>query len=400
MKKLLVILIMLSAVVLLGLFSINFIIFKNKKYSTPPNPPLILTPELPTTTPQNTPATPLTLPARSWMETAETIVKKNNLPPTTAARFYAYVATAYFEALQGSNDPAVADEATRQIFQQIFPTEFVKKNTTPSTSTIVTNSTTTEVVANEWLKQLLDREKTDGFYTLTWNGKIPTQQSAWKSISTKSFLTPRAGDWKRWIISTDLSTQITPPPKPQSDKFAIELQSVEEAFEQQTTEQKQLLQSWFNGTSSITLSGKWQDILWSNFKQQKTTSNQATLDLKYAYLQKILAQALADSIMESWRAKFSYWAEPPFMAMPSTVVSTTLPLTPSYPSATASVNQTAAEILGFFFPLEKNNLKELVTTLHQAELSSAKQFPLDIQVGSSLGTTIGKEVIKHIGPIE
>jgi hypothetical protein len=142
--------------------------------------------------------------------------------------------------------------------------------------------------------------------------------------------------------------------------------------------------------------------LWELFqKQTKTEGSSNNLDLKYAYMQKVLAQGLADSFMESWDTKFTYWTMRPNMAISDLETFVPNPRSPSYVSEHATVSRTAAEIIGTFFPQEKDALvKTTVEEARNTRLWSGTEFNIDSQEGFKLGEQIGKEVVKHIGIFE
>lgn len=219
MKKILSFLVVFIIIILIGIVSINLISLKYSSYAKPKiNKDLTLTPLSVTTSSTSSPKTEtvqLQLTSRTILERAQEIIKQKNPSSVEASRFYAYVATAYFDTLQLTKNPKIAEDAVQEMIRQIYPpttssslyeenssSELNNHNLTTSsinTSEINLLPTPQEppLTASDWIKDLLAREKTDGYYSLKWDGKIPAGLGKWKKTTEVPPTNPKAGDWLR-----------------------------------------------------------------------------------------------------------------------------------------------------------------------------------------------------------
>jgi hypothetical protein len=211
-----------------------------------------------------------------------------------------------------------------------------------------------------------------------WNGKNP--------------FSPSAGAWKRWIITEDDGITAPPPPLRGSPEHNEALAQVKLSAKTRTVEQGAAVNFWGGVPGTEAPSGIWQNRFFEVTKEYNLS------DEEYAYIQKVLAQALADSFMECWEEKYTYWTKRPsmddrslaeFMAMDN-------PNFPSYLSGHSTISSTAASVLGAFFPDKKEQFLKDAEEARDSRLWAGIHFSYDNENGFELGKKIGTVVIDRL----
>lgn len=383
-------------------------------YTAQPVRPEILTPKITPPSPTSTSASVELLPSRTWLRIAEQIVKNQKLHPTEAARLYAYIATTYYETLRLTQDQEFANAATKSLLQRMYPptasdaliskmwgenfnpTAYQYLYTNPASSTVSIPENTLRILsptqrsAVEWLQKMIERERTDGFYS---SQKEPVPKiGGWNATI---LVTPHAGDWQRWIIPGTMNFKTPLPPTSGSPAYREQIEKLKTVTAARTSEQQIHIQTWSGTQGTITVTGIWQEVLWELF--QKTASNtDGTADLGYAYQQKILAQGLADVLSENWKIKHTYWRARPFMIIPGFSSFSPTPHSPSYPGEHAGVAAAASRLLKHWYPQEQTELLEKARIARDSTVWSGTQFMIDTQAGFELGEKMGAEIINMI----
>ncbi len=119
-------------------------------------------------------------------------------------------------------------------------------------------------------------------------------------------------------------------------------------------------------------------------------------DTEYAYAQMVLAQSIADSFMECWKVKYTYWTKRPSMVDPSIDLAMNNPPFPSYLSGHSTISRTAAEVLSVLFPQYRTVWLRDAEEAKNSRLWAGIHFPYDNEVGANVGEQIAKVIISKI----
>jgi hypothetical protein len=225
-------------------------------------------------------------------------------------------------------------------------------------------------------KELEERLTLDGFQT-KWDGEIPKGEQYWVGENPFS---PMAGGWKRWVILKDDAITAPQPPVFDSEEHGKALEEVKQSAMKRTAEQGAAVNFWGGIPGTEAPSGIWQNRLYDETKEY------ALSDSEYAFAQMVLAQALADSFMECWEEKYTYWTKRPSMVDDSIVPHMAMgnPKFPSYLSGHSTISSTAAVVLGALFPAKNSRLWAGI------------HFPYDNVNGFELGKKIGEVVTERL----
>jgi hypothetical protein len=392
MKKLLSIFIIILVIVLVSIVSINILTLKKYSSLSKNNPdqtrvltPRTSTPDAVTTTTPATSTPIFTLPSRTIFESVQAYVSKKQLTLPEATRLYAYAATAYADTFTLTQNESLASDAVLKIALQMYP-DFKK---TMTSSALMPSTPLNSKI--DWLKYLSDREKSDGFHNLVWDGKIPTGAGKWKK-SNGTPIFPMAGEWQRWITSSTPEIDAKPLVFGSID-YQIELQKLKKQISNEILNQETIVDS-LNITSSTTdIAQIWQNKLWKIFSTTKTTTTVEN-DLLYSNLQKLLAQTVADATMNCWEIKYNFWTDSTNKLVETSSTTNNFSLTPSFPTENAFVSGAAKEILVSFFPTQKTEIINFSQSIRDASLFTGYHFDYDNQAGYKLGEILGKEVLE------
>ncbi len=323
--------------------------------------------------------------SRQWMQYAMYVIRNEvRTPPTATARFYAYTATSYQETLAATHSKAQASAVTAAVVNQVFPAYTDRTNQfSESIGSNQTLSTAAKTVLAKYTKRLRE----DGF-NLAWDRKIPVGEDKWhKQIYPPA--TPRAGDWKPWIIASVADFPAKAPPVYGSPEDLQEVEKVVQASQNRTTQEEADIQFWNGGPGTEGPSGIWLNRLHDEIGTGKS-------DEDYAYKQKVLAQSLADSFIVSWHIKYTYWTQRPSMRSNQVKLAFHDPPFPSYVSGHSTISSTAATVLSQLVPQKASIWQSDAATAANSRLTAGVHFNYDNVQGSTVGQAIGQQIISKL----
>jgi hypothetical protein len=144
------------------------------------------------------------LNSRVWMEYAENVVREEKPTPPASARFYAYVASVYYDTLQKTHSEKQASLATAGIIN------FFYNNKTASSSELLSllgfGGISLELETLEVLEKYKSRHYQDAKQMA-----YPVRLTGGEFWVGDNPLEPTAGSWQRWIVGTSTFTVQNPP---------------------------------------------------------------------------------------------------------------------------------------------------------------------------------------------
>jgi len=190
---------------------------------------------------------------------------------------------------------------------------------------------------------------------------------------------PLASTWHRWV--PDRADQFRPalPPAYGTLGYESQLSAVREAVNRRTFEQARAAAYWQGRPASTA----WDEIAIELISHYG-------LDLPHAA--RVLALtgiAIADAEIAAWDGKYAYWTARPITVDPDLDVQFPTPPFPSYPSAHATVSNTAAVVLVHLFPNDAVDLLALGAEAADSRAWSGIHFPIDNDAGLLLGRNVG-----------
>jgi hypothetical protein len=331
--------------------------------------------------------------SRSVMLVAEEQVRYLKPAPTEAAREYAYVATVYSEALKVTNQ-SDALVAAKSMMSTLFPTRtqevdkataYLAKSHHLFSYPDLNNASETSAI----IKKYDERNKKDS-HDLKWDGVIPKGASKWIKQTEKDPLTPRAGDWERWIVAKTI--KVSPPPIVGSAEDQHQMQIVAAASSNRTGEDVNKINFWGGTPGTDTPSGIWQNQMYRKV-HTILPDNILGTDQKYSALQTTLAQTLSDAFMECWKVKYTYWTARPDMRDPRIKTAMHDPNFPGYISGHSTISKAAADTLSVLVPRYSKEWLAMAVEARQSRLIAGIHYDIDNEQGFKVGTQVAQQVI-------
>jgi hypothetical protein len=329
------------------------------------------------------------------MQVAQTQVKALKPPPTEAALYYAYVASAYADALQKADEPS-AVQASRQVMNAIYPSRAGDVNagldTLGKSYGLDLQDVRQDVIA-EVVTTYSGRYKSDG-HDLPWNGIIPTGTGKWRKERPADPFTPRAGDWKRWVVNKPIA--VPPPPVPGSAEDMRQMEIVRQASANRNGQDVNIINFWGGVPGTEAPAGIWQNQLYRTVKSE-LTPDALEADRQYAAVQKALAQTLSDAFMECWKVKYTYWTARPDMRDPILKTAMDNPNFPGYVSGHSTISKAAADVLSVMVPGHAQEWQAMAAEARDSRLKAGIHYDIDNQIGFQIGTEVADQVVKTLG---
>jgi len=209
-------------------------------------------------------------------------------------------------------------------------------------------------------------------------GSYPSAPGVWSSANP---VTPLAGSWKPWVLTTPQDFRPGPPPAFGSD-----------AANTQYTNVKNLTR-----TNAINhLAWFWQPGFFQTWLQQVDLEVfQNHLDLNApraarAYAYETIAQH--DATLACWDAKYTYLELRPSQADPTIQPLFAIPQHPGYPSGHACASGASGAVMSFLFPNDAALFTSMANDAGTSTFDAGIHTQLDVSQGLAHGTQVGQKV--------
>jgi hypothetical protein len=399
-----------------------------------------------------------------WNEVIRELVAKHNLPPYQnedgsypipssvnpfnyptfpfsnppfAARAYAYVSAAQYDALiacwyykklynqkkpyevdsnvvamNGRTDlPSYPSEAgvlagvTAEIMKLMFPTEVAniqQKLEQQELAAIMSGSATrADVAAGEALgRQIASvfaaRARTDkagaavgtpeqwqAFETnTTARGEQP-----WKSLELpqRPPMLPMFGNVKTFLFDsvTRVNIRAGSPFSTKSDDYAKQNNAVYAQIKSPSRDQNRIVQFWADGVGTSTPPGHWNAIAAEDFIKQNYS------EVRWARNMALLNMAEMDAAIVCWDTKYFYFNPRPTQMIPDIKTLTGIPNFPSYISGHSTFSEAAATILGHLLPGNASAYESMSNEAAMSRFISGIHTQMDCDSGLAAGKRVG-----------
>jgi len=198
----------------------------------------------------------------------------------------------------------------------------------------------------------------------------------------------QVGHWKTWVLSSATEIPVPPPPADTSDQTKQELDELRQLQAQRSEITDTAVQYYFG----VPATQRWHDIALTMARQEKASLN------RQFRLEAILHTALADAVVATWAAKYTYNRKPPSQLASDVTVAPTVggppaSTVPSYPSEDAAIAGTAVGILTALYPNEANDAKAMAAEIQQTRLAMGANYRSDLDAGFGLGQAVAQKAL-------
>jgi hypothetical protein len=188
---------------------------------------------------------------------------------------------------------------------------------------------------------------------------------------------------------TAVSLRPGPPPSTSSDQMKKELAEVYSYTSNPKRENIAKVHFWADGVATSTPPGHWNDIAANDFLQKNFS------EVRWARNLALLNMAEMDAVLVTWDTKFFYFNPRPSQLDPRIKVLTGLPNFPSYISGHSTFSGAAATILGHIIPERKADYEAMAMEAALSRLYGGIHYRADCEVGLTVGKNVGGYAVQR-----
>lgn len=200
---------------------------------------------------------------------------------------------------------------------------------------------------------------------------------------------PIFGKVKSLLLDSMTCVGLRPPPPPatNSEKMKKELDEIYQMSKNPTREQTRIVHYWADGVGTYTPPGHWdaiaaEDFITKNFSEVRWARNMALLNI-----------AMMDAAIVCWDTKFYYYNPRPSQLNPAIKTTTGLPNFPSYISGHSTFSAAAATVLGHLVPEKKSQYAAMALEASISRMYGGIHYRSDCEVGMEVGKNIGTHAV-------
>ena len=212
-------------------------------------------------------------------------------------------------------------------------------------------------------------------------GSFPAAPGLWSSTAP---VTPLAGTWKPWVLSSGSQVRLPAPPAASSSDYQAQVAIVKNFVRTNTTNHS----AWFWQPSFIT---PWLDTVNAELFQNHLDSNAPRAARVYA----LEAVAQHDATIACWDTKFAYLEMRPPMADSTIVPVFSLPQHPGFPSGHACASGASSAVLSYLFPNDAASFAAMSLDAGNSTFYAAIHTMFDVAQGFVLGGQTGLQVVNR-----
>jgi hypothetical protein len=363
--------------------------------------------------------------------------------PPYAARAYAYVAAAQYDALVAAwhykslysrkspylvdssivalvpmselpsypSEDAVVAGATVELMKLLFPTEiaFVQEKAYEhklyrmmAGANVRSELEAGEALGKQVAQKFVARARTDragqaigtpAIWKQFEDETIAKGEQCWLSLETpkRPPMLPLFGKVKAFLFDslTAISLRPPPPPSTNSDAFRAECEEVKKFSEDFSRDRMEIVHFWADGAGTYTPPGHWNAIAAEEFVKESFS------EVRWARNFALLNMSLMDAAIVCWDAKFFYFNPRPSQVMTEIKTITGVPNFPSYTSGHSTFSGAAATILGHILKDRAQLFDEMAEEASLSRMYGGIHYRSDCEQGLIAGKKIGAYAVER-----
>ncbi|HTS43586.1 MAG TPA: phosphatase PAP2 family protein [Puia sp.] len=364
--------------------------------------------------------------------------------PPYAARAFAYVAAAQYDALVAcwyyktkynrvapykadssvqpievnkTDLPAYPSEAavlagvTAEMMKLLFPDEIAsiqQKAEEQELATIMSGAaarsdvTAGEALGRQVAQQFIARGRADNASKAVgtpadWENFVTVAmglgQTPWYSLETpqRPPMLPLFSKVKPFLFdSATVSTfRPGPPPSTNSDQMRQDAEEVYNVIKNPSRDNIRIVQFWADGIGTYTPPGHWnaiaaEDFVLQNYSEVRFARNMALLDM-----------GMMDAAIVCWDIKYYYFNPRPTQLNPLIKTLTGIPNFPSYVSGHSVFSGAASTILGYLLPQNASKYQSMAEEAARSRFVGGIHYRTDCEVGIGVGNSVGEYAVQR-----
>lgn len=196
---------------------------------------------------------------------------------------------------------------------------------------------------------------------------------------------PLFGNVKAFLFDSITAISLRPPPPPsvKSDQMKKEIAEVYDQIKNPTREKTAIVHFWADGVGTYTPPGHWnaiasEDFIKKNFSEVRWARNMALLNM-----------TLMDAAIVCWDTKYFYFNPRPTQLNPAIKTLTGIPNFPAYISGHSTFSGAAATILGYIIPDRAAAYDAMAKEASMSRLYGGIHYRSDCDMGLVVGKNVG-----------
>lgn len=222
---------------------------------------------------------------------------------------------------------------------------------------------------------------------------IARGEEPWKSfeIPKRPPMLPAFGKVKAFLFDslTAISLRPDPPPNVNSAKMKEETEEVYNYINNPTRENIRIVHYWADGVGTYTPPGHWDAIAAEDFIKENFS------EIRWARNMALLNMSLMDAAIVCWDTKNFYYNPRPTQLDPRIKTLTGIPNFPSYISGHSTFSGAAATILGHIVPSRAAAYTAMANEASNSRIYGGIHYKSDCVVGLVVGKNIGNYAIQR-----
>jgi hypothetical protein len=216
-------------------------------------------------------------------------------------------------------------------------------------------------------------------------------ETPWYSLETpkRPPMLPLFGKVKAFLFDslTAISLRPGPPPLTASKKMQDETEEIYSLIKNDTREHYRIVHYWADGANTSTPSGHWDAIAAEDFIKKNYS------EVRWARNLALLNMSLMDAAIVCWDTKFFYFNPRPCQMNAKIKTLTGVPNFPAYISGHSTFSGAAATILSYIIPERAADYDALAREASLSRMLAGIHFRADCEVGLETGKKVGNYAV-------
>ena len=194
-----------------------------------------------------------------------------------------------------------------------------------------------------------------------------------------------------FLFPTTTVVALRPPPpySTSSAEFKKESDEVLKMSEDRSREHERIVSFWADGVGTVTPPGHWNAIAAEEFVKQNYS------EVRWARNLALLNMAEMDAAIVCWDAKYFYFNPRPTQMVLNIKTLTGIPNFPSYTSGHSNFSGAAATVLSYLLPDRGNKFMDMAHEAAMSRLYGAIHYRSDCEVGLQTGIKVGEYAVSR-----
>ncbi|MFV8325686.1 vanadium-dependent haloperoxidase [Flavobacterium sp. ZS1P14] len=217
---------------------------------------------------------------------------------------------------------------------------------------------------------------------------IATGETPWLSLDlpARPPMLPLFGKVKSFLMTPEMvvASRPVPPPSTKSEQFAKELAEIKNYGKNPSKKNMEIVTFWADGVGTYTPPGHWNAIASESFVEQNYS------EVRWARNMALLNIAMMDAAISCWDAKYTYFNPRPSQMDPTIKTMTGTPNFPSYVSGHSTFSGAACVVLAHFIPAKAQSFIAMAKEASDSRMFGCIHYRSDCEKGLELGEKVGK----------